>query len=98
MADTLTISLEGPLAENIRAAAQARGLSPEDFVRKQLAFDIALDDRRSGFDAEDVEEDVAAAEEFDRTGVGIPWEEVRDWMSSWGTENELPPPEPRKLR
>jgi predicted transcriptional regulator len=26
-------------------------------------------------------------------GRGIPYEKIRLWLLSWGTENELPPPE-----
>lgn len=26
-------------------------------------------------------------------GRGIPYEKIRRWLLSWGTENELPPPE-----
>jgi len=40
--DALTITLPGPLADEVRAAAQARGVSPEAYVRQQLALDIAL--------------------------------------------------------
>ncbi len=95
-ADTLTISLSGPLANDVRAAAKARGLSPEEYVRQQLAWDIALGDG----DADQLgsEEDEAALADFERTGTGVPWEEVRDWMKSWGAESELPRPQPRKLR
>lgn len=39
MADTLTITLPAPLADEVRAAAEARGVSPEEYVRQQLAFD-----------------------------------------------------------
>lgn len=95
--DTLTISLTGPLAEEVRAAAEARGLTPEDYVRQRLAWDIAI----GADDASEqpgVEEDVLAFEDFERTGVGLPWEEVRDWLGSWGTGAERPRPAPRKLR
>lgn len=27
------------------------------------------------------------------SGRGIPYEDVRRWMLSWGTEKKLPPPE-----
>lgn len=37
----------------------------------------------------------AAEAEADRIGT-IPAAEVRAWVESWGTANELPPPEPRK--
>jgi hypothetical protein len=95
-ADTLTISLTGPLADEVRGAAQARGLTPEEYVRQQLAWDIALGD--DPVEQAGVEEDEAALADFERTGMGVPWEEVRDWMKSWGTANELPRPQPRKLR
>lgn len=41
MPDTLTISLTGPLADEIRAAAQASGVSPEEFVRQEMAGSVA---------------------------------------------------------
>ena len=88
-ADTITVSLTGPLADEVRAAAAARGLTPEEYVRQQLAFDIALDAEPGPWDDAGVEEDEAILAEFERTGVGVPWEEVRDWMKSWGTANEL---------
>jgi len=94
MADALTISIPAPLADEVRAAAEARGLSPEDYVRQQLAWDIALgdegDEPPSG-----VEEDVAAYEDFERTGMGIPGEEVEAWLRSLATDNPLPRPRAR---
>lgn len=39
-------------------------------------------------------EDARRLEEFERTREGVPWEEVRAWMQSWGTGSELPPPSP----
>ncbi len=42
-------------------------------------------------------EDARAAEAFERTGEGIPFEEVTAWMKSWGSPNELPVPKSRKL-
>ena len=36
-----------------------------------------------------VEEGLAEAE----AGQSIPYDKVRRWLLSWGTENELPPPE-----
>jgi hypothetical protein len=42
MADTLTITLPAPLADEVRAAAEARGMTPDDYVREQLTEDIAF--------------------------------------------------------
>jgi RHH-type rel operon transcriptional repressor/antitoxin RelB len=36
----------------------------------------------------------AAIEEADRGEPGIPHERVAEWLDSWGTIHELPPPEP----
>jgi predicted transcriptional regulator len=42
-------------------------------------------------------EDARRLAEFERTREGVPWDEVKNWMQSWGTPNELPAPKPRKL-
>jgi hypothetical protein len=46
---------------------------------------------------ESLAEDARRLAEFERTRMGIPWDEVKAWMESWGTANELPPPKARKL-
>jgi hypothetical protein len=45
----------------------------------------------------DIEEDLRRLREFERTRMGVPWDEVKAWMQSWGKPNELPPPKPRKV-
>jgi hypothetical protein len=75
MTEALTISIDGPLAEDVRAAAEARGLSPEEYVRKALAGSIAPSDPE---DDPDWEEDLRRLEE---PGESIPlaqaFEELR---------------------
>lgn len=46
-------------------------------------------------DAEDVAFQQAIAEGLASldTGRSVPYEDARRWLLSWGTENELPPPE-----
>lgn len=96
-ADTLTISIPAPLADEVRAAAEARGLTPEEYVRQQIAWDIALSDDDAD-PAFGVEEDRAAFEDFERTGVGTPGDEVEAWLRSLTTDNPLPRPRPRQLK
>ena len=36
-----------------------------------------------------------ARESIEKDGT-IPFEEIEAWVNSWGTPNELPPPQPRK--
>ena len=46
---------------------------------------------------EALEEDGRRLAEFERTRMGVPWDEVQAWMQSWGKPNELPIPKPRKI-
>jgi hypothetical protein len=46
---------------------------------------------------EALEEDERRLAEFERTRMGVPWDEVQAWMQSWGKPNELPMPKPRKV-
>jgi hypothetical protein len=41
-------------------------------------------------------EDEAAYAEYERTGEAIPLAAMEEWVRSWGTPKELPPPEPSK--
>jgi predicted transcriptional regulator len=38
----------------------------------------------------------ALAEDEDG-GPGVPHEEVMEWLASWGTDHELPPPKPCRM-
>ena len=48
-------------------------------------------------DAAIAEEDARRLEEFERTRMGVPWDEVKSRMETWGTDAERPPPVCRKL-
>jgi hypothetical protein len=45
----------------------------------------------------DIGEDCRRYEEFQRTGLAVPLDEVKAWVASWGTADELPRPKPRKM-
>ncbi len=96
-ADTLNISLSGPLAEDLRAAADACEMPVEDFVRTVLRREAAEAAEALGWNA-DIAEDLAALKDYDETGMAIPWEEVEPWLQSLTTDNPLPRPQPRKLK
>jgi hypothetical protein len=70
-ADTLNVSLTGPLVDEVRAAAKARDISVEDFVRLTLTANLLLNDVASPWD-DDTAEDEAAFAEYERTGVAFP--------------------------
>ena len=45
----------------------------------------------------DPAEDRRRLEEFKRTRQAIPLDEVKAWVASWGSADELPAPQPRKI-
>jgi predicted transcriptional regulator len=63
-----------------------------------VADAVELLDSLVNVEGPDVEEDLRRVREFERTGEAIPGAEIKAWIESWGTANELPRPQPRKLR
>lgn len=68
-ADTLTISIPAPLADEVRAAAEARGLTPEEYVCEQIADDLAFE---AEFNDLSWDEDLRR---LDEPGASIPAED-----------------------
>ena len=92
-------------AELLEARAHERGQSMSEFL-SAVATDGTVwpeplekmrAEGRGPWSPEALAEDAADWEEYQRSGIGVPWEEVKAWMESWGTPNELPAPKPRKL-
>lgn len=92
--DGFTVKIDDDLAGDVKAAAAAKGISVEMFVRDALTSHVMADVEWS--DDPDPAIDARIAEETLRRGDGIPWEEVRPWVQSWGKPDELPPPKWRK--
>jgi len=102
---TRIIEVEAKAADVLEAMAAARGLSLSElisdlaFMQEVLPSDIArLQQLGDGpWSAEALARDGERLAEFQRTRAGVPWDEVKAWMQSWGTPQELPPPKSRKL-
>ncbi len=99
------IEVDVETADLLEARAAARGMSVAELLadiacnEEVLPADLAAM-RTSGegpWSPEALEEDARRLAEFERTRIGAPWDEVKTWMQSWGTPNELPPPKLRKL-
>jgi hypothetical protein len=45
----------------------------------------------------DISEDRRRLDEFKRTGLAVPLDDVKAWVASWGSAEELPRPQPRKI-
>jgi hypothetical protein len=99
------IEVDAATADLLEARAAARGISVADlladFACNEDASPAELARARAGgegpWSQEVLEEDARRVAEFEGSRVGVPWEEVKAWLESWGTANELPAPRPRKL-
>jgi predicted transcriptional regulator len=88
-----TLDLDAATDARLRALAAERGQN-EAAV---LAEAIALLDSVVEIDAPDVAEDRLRLDRFNRDREAVPLHEVKAWVESWGSEQELPAPSPRKL-
>ena len=99
------IEIDAQTADLLEARASARGMSVGDLVADLVGdndlLPPALESMRLAGEGpwapEILAEDKRRLAEFHRTGEGIPWDEVKAWMQSWGTAEELPQPKTRKL-
>lgn len=83
---TLSVRLPADLRREVDEVATATGRSRSAFIRE--AVEIYLEEKKAYHAA--IDEALKEAEE----GIFVSWEKVKEWLESWGTENELPPPEP----
>jgi predicted transcriptional regulator len=89
-----TFDLDPDIDARINALAAEKGQDAAAVVSDA----VVLLDSVVNIEGPDLEEDLRRLREFERTGEAVPGEEVRAWIDSWGTSNELPRPQPRKLR
>jgi predicted transcriptional regulator len=85
--ETLTLRLSPETKRELEAYARAMQRSSAFIVKE--ALEARLEERRAYLAA--IEE---AVREADETGEFVSWEATQKWMRSWGTPDELPPPEP----
>jgi predicted transcriptional regulator len=88
------IEVDEETALLLEARAEARGMT----VSELLADTVEWLDAVIDIDEPDVAEDLRQLEEFERTGLAIPGDEIKAWIDSWSTANELPRPQPRKVK
>lgn len=101
----IKIEVDSQVAELLEARATARGISVSELLADLAAGDRllppelnAMRERGDGPWAPEVlAEDERRVADFQRTRQGIPWDEIKAWMQTWGSPQELPPPKPRKL-
>ncbi|WFU72989.1 MULTISPECIES: hypothetical protein [unclassified Bradyrhizobium] len=89
-----TLEIDADTDARLREIASERGKD----VATVLAEAVALLDSVIDLSGPDLAEDRGRYEEFKRTGLAVPLDDVKAWVASWGSVNELPRPQPRKIR
>ena len=88
-----TLEIDADTDARLREMAQERWQD----VAAVLAEAIALLDSVVDLSGPDIQEDRGRYDDFRRTRLAVPLDDVKAWVSSRGSENELPRPQPRKV-
>jgi predicted transcriptional regulator len=88
-----TLEIDADTDARLREMAEERGQD----VAAVLAEAVALLDSVVDVSGPDIGEDRRRYDDFRRTRLAVPLDDVKAWVASWGSENELPRPQPRKV-
>jgi hypothetical protein len=105
MNNKVSIEVDAQTADLLTARASARGISVSQLIGELAGGDdawaVELEAMRLAGEGpwapEVLAEDARRLAEFRRTGEAVPLDEVKAWVQSWGTANELPRPRPRRI-
>jgi RHH-type transcriptional regulator, rel operon repressor / antitoxin RelB len=86
---TMTVRLKPEVSEKLEALARDTKRSKAYLASEAITSYVDLN-------AWQVAHIKAALEEARSGAPGVPHEEVVNWVNSWGTDNQLPRPEPKK--
>ena len=89
MAKPTSIKLDDDLKGRVEHLAEARRRSSHWIMREAIAQYVEREETRERLRQETMQ----AWEELQATGLHATAEEVEKWLSSWGTEDEVPAPE-----
>lgn len=84
-----SIKIDDTLKSRIQRLASARRRSPHWIMREAIEQYVEREETRESFK----QEALASWAAFQETGRHLTGQEVRDWLKSWGTEEEKAAPE-----
>jgi len=87
--NTMTVRLAPEVSERLEALARDTKRSKAYLASQAISSYV----ERNAWQVARIK---AALEEAKSGAPGVPHEEVVKWMESWGTDHELPRPEPKK--
>jgi predicted transcriptional regulator len=87
-----TLEIDADTDVRLRELAVERGQD----VAAVLAEAVALLDSVVDIAGPDISADRRRLDDFKATRLAVPLDDVKTWIASWGSANELPRPTPRK--
>jgi predicted transcriptional regulator len=88
-----TLDIDTDTDARLREMADERGQD----VAAVLAEAVALLDSVVDIAGPDIGEDRRRLDAYKKTRTAVPLDDVKAWVTSWGSANELPRPAPRKI-
>ncbi len=88
-----TLDIDADTDARLREMADERGQE----VAAVLAEAVALLDSVVDIAGPDIGEDRLRLDAFKQTRAAVPLDDVKTWVASWGSANELPRPAPRRI-
>ena len=89
MAAVTSIKLDDELKGRVQSLAAARRRTSHWIMREAIAQYVEREEKREALR----QDTLKAWEDVQASGLHATAEEVEKWLSSWGTDNELPAPE-----
>jgi len=92
MASPTSLKLDDELKGRVQQLAEIRRRSPHWIMREAIAQYVEREEKRDALR----QETLNAWDEIQATGLHVTGDEVENWLSTWGTDDELPTPECHK--
>ncbi|RUM22167.1 ribbon-helix-helix protein, CopG family [Rhizobium vallis] len=92
MASPTSLKLDDDLKGRVQQLAEIRRRSSHWIMREAIRQYVEREEKRETLR----QETLNAWDEFQATGLHVTAEEVENWLSTWGTDEELPAPECHK--
>jgi predicted transcriptional regulator len=86
---TTTLKLDPELKDRVKRVAESQRRTAHWVMKEAIEGYVSRAEERQAF----IKEGLESLREYEETGLHVTFEEVSTWLKSWGTENELDPPE-----
>ena len=83
-----SIKLDESLKTRVRHLADSRQCTPHWIMREAVAQYVEREEARESF----LQEALASWKSYQESGLHLTEQEIRDWLETWGTENETEAP------